>query len=248
TLIAHGFLPTSFGRRPDGSHVVEIDGKLQDSLRGAPGNFLPIADVAVTSVNLEEARDFERVREFHVSHWSQMDPLMAGIYRFKLDDKGTERLTIDARMTPFVEEKYGMLTERLGPPIKRQIVPAPGDVAMMQVVLKGDFDNQLYHYAVGLQDVPFPIDSYASGGLFNTLRMMQSTPGYLTAWPKPGLIDRIPVLGRLATPDQYGYSQFPFGLWRREYNGFSSLSFHREILQYVTPQLALGEDEHPAQA
>ncbi|MCC9607855.1 hypothetical protein LOC68_03000 [Blastopirellula sp. JC732] len=247
-LIANGYLPTSFGRRPDGSHVVEFDGQLRDSLRGAPGNFLPIADVPVTSVNLEEARDFERVREFHVSHWSQMDPLMAGIYRFKLDDKGTERLTIDARMTPFVQEKYGMLTERLGPPIKRQIAPAPGDVAMIQFVLKGDFDNQLYHYGVGLQDVPFPIDSYANGGLLNTLRMMQSTPGYLTAWPKPGLIDRIPVIGQMAAPDQYGYSQFPLGLWRREYNGFSTLSFHREILQYVTPQLSLAEDDYPAQA
>ncbi|PQO44315.1 hypothetical protein [Blastopirellula marina] len=247
-LIGKGFLPTSFGHRPDGSHVVEVDGVLRDSLRGAPGNFLPIADVDVTSVNLAEARDYERVREFHVSHWSQMDPFMAGIYRFKLDDKGTERLTIDARMTPFVEQKYGMLTERLGPPINRQIAPTARDVAMVQFVLRGEYDNQLYHYAVGLQDVPFPIESYASGGILNTLRMMQATPGYLTAWPKPGLIDRIPVIGAMAAPDQYGYSKLPLGLWRREYNGFSTLSFHSDILQHVTPQLALSEDEHPAQA
>ncbi|EAQ79107.1 hypothetical protein [Blastopirellula marina] len=247
-LIERGFLPTSFGRRSDGSRVVEVDGALQDSLRGAPGNFLPIADVQVTKVNVAEARDFERVREFHVSHWSQMDPLMAGIYRFKLDDKGTERLTIDARMTPFVEEKYGMLTDRLGPPLTRQIAPAARDVAMLQFVLKGDSDNQLYHYALGLQDVPFPIDNYANGGLLNTLRMMQATPGYLTAWPKPGLLDKIPVIGAFAAPDQYGYSKFPLGLWRREYNGFSTLSFHFDILRNVTPQLALTEDEHPAQA
>ncbi|MFI4877027.1 MAG: hypothetical protein ACIALR_16865 [Blastopirellula sp. JB062] len=246
-LIAAGFLPTAFGRRADGSHIVEVDGVLRDSLRGAPGAFLPIADVPVTQVNAAEARDFERVREYHVTHWSQMDPLMAGIYRFKLDDQGTERLTIDARMSPFVEAKYGMLTDRLGPPIKRQIAPAARDVAMLQMVLRGEFDNQLYHYALGLQDVPFPIDNYTSGGILNTLRMMQSTPGYLTAWPKPGLLDRIPVIGALATPDQYGYTQFPLGLWRREFNGFSTLSFHFDILRNVTPQLALAEDEHPAQ-
>ncbi|MCA9206000.1 MAG: hypothetical protein KDA59_23265, partial [Planctomycetales bacterium] len=44
-LVAGGFLPREFGRRPDGSGPIEAGDTILDSRRGARGSFLPIPDV-----------------------------------------------------------------------------------------------------------------------------------------------------------------------------------------------------------
>ncbi|MEX0791765.1 MAG: hypothetical protein WD045_01415 [Pirellulaceae bacterium] len=242
-----GFLPMQFGDRADGSEIFERDGKMHDSLRGGRGNFLPIADVPIETISPLEARSFEGLRRFHLEQWRQMDPIMVGIHRFKLNDEGLERLAIDARMSPFQRENYQQFISRLGPPLHNHIAPTSRDMATFQAVLRGDAPGAVHHYAVGVQDLAFPIQDFSQGGLLNTLRMIQATPGYLTAWPKPGIIDRIPLIGAAAAPDPFGYSQLPFGLWRREWNDFSTMSFHFDILREVTEQLHLVEDEHPAQ-
>lgn len=245
-LIAHGFLPRNFGHRGDQSVIRSDENGYVDSVRGKLGNFMPIPDVPVDSVTASEAREFEALQFYHVTQWQQMDPVMVGINRFKLNDEGLERVAIDLRMAPFGKNKYGSFTKYLGPPLKTRVAPMATDMANLNLVIQGEH-NLVHQYAVGIQDLPFPVSDLKQGGLLDTLRMLQATPGYLTAWPKPGIIDKLPIIGNLAQADINGYSKLLFGLWRREFNGFSTLSFQYDILANITPQLHLVEEEEPAQ-
>ncbi|WP_147274155.1 hypothetical protein [Bremerella cremea] len=246
-LMAAGFLPANFGARADGSQTVIVGDSLGDSLRGRRGNFVPIPDIDIRGMSPEETADFNRLRQFHMTEWRQMNPIMVGINRFKLNDEGLERLTIDARVSPFERSNFGQVLSFLGPPLPAHIATGPQDVVAFQAVLNGQYSGGLTHYAVAVQDLPFPLTEFTNKGFMNTLRLIKATPGYLTAWPKPGLIDRMPIIGPTSAPDINGYNQLPFGLWRREWNGFSTLSFYPEILADVTPNLAIVEDTHPAQ-
>lgn len=245
-LIAAGFLPTNFGRRADGSHTIITNDTLGDSIRGGRGHFTPIPDMDIVGMTPQEVADFNRLRQFHMTQWRQMNPILVGVNRFKLNDEGLERLTIDARVSPFKRSNYSQFLSFLGPPLPNHIATNPDDVVAFQAVLDGQISGGVTHYAVAVQDLPFPLENFANQGFFNTLRMLKATPGYLTAWPKPGLLDSIPLIGPIPA-DAYGYSKFPFGLWRRELNGFSTLSFHPQILQEVTPNLRIVEDTQPAQ-
>jgi len=246
-LIRAGFLPKNFGQRADGSHTIISNDTLGDSLRGGRGHFVPIPDMDIVGMTPQETADFNRLRQFHMTQWRQMNPILAGIHRFKLNDEGLERIAIDARVSPFQRSNYGQFLSFLGPPLTTHVATTPQDVVAFQAVLDGRYSGGATHYAVAVQDLPFPLEQFTNQGFFNTLRMIQATPGYLTAFPKPGLLDQIPFIGPSLTPDIYGYSQLPFGLLRREYNGFSTLSFHPDILADVTPNLAIVEDEQPAQ-
>lgn len=247
-LMAAGFLPANFGTRADGSETIITGETLGDSLRGRRGHFVPIPDMDIRGMTPQETADFNRLRQFHMTEWRQMNPILVGINRFKLNDEGMERLTIDARVSPFERSNFSQFLSFLGPPIPAHIATSPEDVVAFQAVLSGQYSGGITHYAVAVQDLPFPLNEFTNKGLLSTLRMIQSTPGYLTAWPKPGLIDRLPIIGPASTPDINGYNELPFGLWRREWNGFSTLSFYPEILAGVTPNLAIVEDKYPAQA
>lgn len=247
-LMAAGFLPANFGARADGSETIITGDSLGDSLRGSRGHFVPIPDMDIRGMSPQETADFNRLRQFHMTEWRQMNPILLGMNRFKLNDEGLERLAIDARVSPFERSNFSQFLSVLGPPIPTHIATSPQDVVAFQAVLNGQFSGGLTHYAVAVQDLPFPLNEFTNKGLLSTLRMIQSTPGYLTAWPKPGLIDNLPIIGPAARPDINGYNELPFGLWRREWNGFSTLSFYPEILSNVTPNLAIVEDKYPAQA
>lgn len=247
-LVAAGFLPRGFGRRPDGSGPILETNRVIDSRRGARGTFTPVPDVELTAVTAREAAEFAEVAQFHSNSWNQMDPLMVGLRRYKLNDQGLERLVIDAHVTPFDAQKYGSFLSKIGPPTRDRLAPIEGDEIFVQAVLANLPGNAgaLNHVFLGVQDAA-PLLDLKSGGLLNTLRVVKSTPGYLGAWPKPGLLDMLP-LGLAPQPDQFGYSQIPLlGLWRRELNGYSVLSFDRPTLDYVVPRLQFDEAAEPAQ-
>ncbi len=70
--------------------------------------------------------------------------------------------------------------------------------------------------------------------------------GYLGAWPQPGLLAMVPN-GPNSPPDAAGYSRSIAGLWKRTFAGFTVMSFHREVLEQVTPQLRFEPSPNPAQ-
>ncbi len=63
-----------------------------------------------------------------------------------------------------------------------------------------------YHLFAGIKDMvpPAPEDTK---GLINALRALQAVPGYIGAWPMPGLLDQLPLGLGGGPPDIAGYSK-----------------------------------------
>jgi hypothetical protein len=248
-LVRRGLLPRGFGQRPDGSRLV-VDGEnLSDSLRGQRGSFLPIPDVPIHAVTRAEADRIADLAAFQQqAQWRHMDPLMVAIKRYALDEPDLERVTIDAWMLPFNAKQYGVVTSVIGPPTNASLSPVTGDVVSVQAVLSGGMLNPsvaVHHMFVGLQDMT-PRPAGSGGKFLQTLRLAMTAPGYLGAWPNPGLLDLLP-LGLSTEPDAFGFSRYPLGLWRRQFEGYSVVSFSRPVLDRVTPELNLEETDNYAQ-
>ena len=245
-LIGGNFLPAGFGRQPDGSGPIVETSRTLDSLRGARGVFLPIADVDVQAATLAEVTQYRTLAQEYFNSWRQLDPLMVAIQREVLEGK-RERLTIDANISPLAEEKYGKFLSVLGPPVTQRVVPRAGDVISIQAhVTGGKFSGVIPPHLlfVGIQDLPTS-GEFNRQGLLQLFRILQTTPGYLGAWPKPGFLDWLPLRRDAVPPD--GLTRLPFDLWRWQSDGFSVLSFQRDVIDSVVPQLLIAETDDPAQ-
>jgi hypothetical protein len=249
TLVAAGLLPARYGRRPDGSQWQVTPTGMVDSLRGSRGTFLPVPDVVLRGVTRGEAAACERRAQYFERQLRQPDPIVVALRRDVLE-RGRERLTLDARITPLDESKYGKIFSVLGPPSREFVPPLADSAVTIQAQLKGGmFDPTVpaHHLYLALADAA-PLSDLSSSGLFKMLRMVQSTPGFLGAWPKPGFLDQLPFGLGGGRPDAQGYSQLPLGLWRRQTPaGHSVLAFDRELLGAVTPRLEIGQADEDAQ-
>jgi len=248
-LVRGYLLPDGFGRRADGSALIVSDDRVTDSVRGARGSFTPIPDVPLRFVTRSEAARLAEQATYYGGQWRQMDPLMAGIKRYALEGERMERIVIDAHVSPFGQEKYGWIMSLLGPPTPVHINPAPGDIITVQAAVKGGLlSPQIppHHLFLGVQD-NVPLTDLQPTGFLKTLMMLRTTPGYLGAWPKPGFLDLLPFRLGGGPPDAFGYSRLPLGVWRRQWDVFSALSFDPELLAHVTPHLVPEEAENDAQ-
>ena len=248
-LVAGGFLPRGFGRRPDGSGPVATQKSIVDSRRGARGSFLPIPDVKIEGITRGEAQRLQTLNSQLAQQWKRMDPLMVGVQRTSLDDKGRERIVIDANISPLDESKYGWVLSMLGPPTKQMITPAQGDVVSLQAMVRGGLISQSippHHLFLGIQDIP-PLAAIPPTGLLQTFNFLRSTPGYIGSWPRAGFLDLLPFNLGGSVPDANGFSKLLFGIWRRQGAGFSVLSFDPQLLANVTPQLRVVDSETEGQ-
>jgi hypothetical protein len=245
-LIAGGFLPTGFGRQADGSGPIVEASRAIDSLRGARGTFLPIPDVELRFATATEVAQYQSLAQEYFEKWQQLDPLVAAIRRESLPDK-RERLIIDANISPIAEEKYGKWLSMLGPPVTQRVVPRAGDVISAQAfVTGGQFSNLVPPHLlfVGVQDVPVEAPT-GKPGLLQWLKIIRATPGYIGAWPKPGYLDWLLFRRDEIPPD--GLMKLPFDAWRWQGDGFAVVSFQREVIDTVVPQLLIAEADDPAQ-
>lgn len=237
--IASGLLPADFGKRPDGSRMIWTDRGPIDSSRGARGTFVPIPDMQIESVTRLESSLCLSRDQFYSDEWKQMDPIMAAIKRYAADGERREQIVIDAHVSPLDEGKYGKFLSVLGPASAERIRSAPGDIVSIQANVKGGLfraEVPPHYLFLGVQDNS-PISYLKPNGLFKTLRILQTTPGYLGAWPKPGFLDMLPLGLGGGRPDPAGFSPLLLGLWRRQVADLSLLSFDRPLLEYVTPYL-----------
>lgn len=248
-LVAGDFLPAGFGRREDGSGPVVAGSQVVDSLRGPRGSFIPIPDLELTSITADEQAALQRQAAYYEQQWRQLDPLMVGVKRYALNREGLERIAIDARISPFHEDKYQFLTGMLGPPITSRVTMPEGGIATAQMSVRGGllFPQVPPHILfAGVQDT-IPPANLRPQGIFETLRLLQTTPGYLGAWPKPGFLDMLPLGLGGGPPDALGYSKLLLGLWRRQWEDLSVLSFDYRVLSDVTPQLGVEQAESDSQ-
>jgi hypothetical protein len=248
-LVAGGFLPQGFGQRPDGSRLEVADGRMIDSLRGGRGTFLPVPDVNVETVTPAEAERHRRFATYYAAQWGRMDPLVAGIRREALPD-GLERVTFDIEAAPLSARHAQTLSQWLGTPTDQRVARLPGDVVSFEAVLRGGsyFANGEHHLFGALRDADpsFALDPRM--GLIP--RMLTSRweglHGYLGAWPNPGFLRMLVGVSNFPANGSV-ISRLLSGLWSRQFNGFTLLSFHPEILDLVSPQLRFEKAPRPAQ-
>jgi hypothetical protein len=249
-LVAARLLPRTFGVRPDGSKVELIDGKIVDSLRGGLGTFLPIPDAPVTKATEYERDAYSRAAKYYAREVRRLDPVMIAAKRMALNDEGLERIVIDASVSPLDENKYRFLLSRLGPPLIEKAVGGEDDIVNVQASVRGGLANpELGNHlmVLGLRDAAPTGRIDFSGGPLKTLATLQNTPGYLSAYPHLGYLQSLSGLGLAGETDAEGYTPLPFQLWRRQWNDFSTASFHKDILEEVTPKLELVDADEPAQ-
>lgn len=250
-LIQEGYLPPWFQRRVDGSETIRFADEWHDSVRGKRGSFLPIADVPLVDCTPEEAAEYRIAAEYYTKEWQQTDPLMVGLRRFEHPTlPKSERIAIEASIAPLGSDKYGWVGLLLAPPVARQIQLPTDDVVSVQLHLRGNDltgDSIPNHFLfAGLKDLELPFPEETKG-LIATLRLLRTLPMYLGAWPKPAVLDRLPLGLGGGPPDVIGYSRALIGLWRWQMGGFSILSFHREILEACASVVRVVEAEDVAQ-
>ncbi len=132
-LVEAGFLPKGFGRRPDGSGAITVGDDVMDTLRGARGTLLPIADVKIDAVTAEEAAWYRQIASQYSLRFPTIDPIMVGVQRQTLEEApGVERITIHAEVAPWGPEKYGKIAQQLGPPTRVAMEFAPDDIVAVQ--------------------------------------------------------------------------------------------------------------------
>ena len=251
-LQAAGLLSTWFDIRPDGARVIRDGEHWVDSARGNRGSFLPIADVEVQSVTRREAEEYAQLAAFYQQQWRQMDPMLVGLRRFRAEEGDGEQIAVEAYVAPFEAEKYGWIARQLAEPSPLEIRLPADDAASLQLRMRGNSGLLMsastdYHLFVGVKDM-LPPAIGETPGLFKTLSYLRAAPAYMGAWPKPGLIEQLPLgLGRVPV-DQAGYSRMIGGLWRWQDQQFSLLSFDRSMIERTIPQLASQNATDPAQA
>lgn len=231
-LMAAKILPADFMQRSDGAMVVLADGQWRDSLRGFRGSFLPIADIELAKISRSEKQQYEKTLDYFQTNWQQLDPIIFGLQRFaRKDIPNREQLILEAYIAPFQSDKYGWLTEVLGPPSPDSIVLPPDDIANIQLFLRGvpGSGTPNHQFFIGIKDM-MPPDPSETKGLLRSFLALQSMPAYVGAWPAPGLLDILFPQARNAR-DAAGLSRMFLGVWRWEGDGFSLLSFDRSIIE-----------------
>lgn len=249
-LVAGGFLPAGFGKRPDGSRVVLEIGSATDSLRGARRSFLPVADVVIEKVTATEHNSYADFVRRYLNLWQRVDPVIVGLRREEttIGNERRELLKLDVHITPYAREHYALLAAFLGPPTNEQLAPIAGNALQLELQLR-PFGNrrEVSHFRAfaGLQDF---VPSFA----VHEGKVIWSSPGdgippvYLGATPLA--IDSF-LFGK---PDELpeGYSEQGDRMmfrWARRFGDFAVISNDRRLLESATSQVKLQRAERPAQ-
>ena len=246
-LIDLGFLPSRFSARADGSGVITVGTDAVDTLRGARGTFLPIADASIDAVTSEEAEWYNRIADQYTTRFPTIDPIMVGVQREMVSDSPSlERVTVHAEVAPWDPGKYGMLAKQLGPPTRVGMQFAPDDIVAVQAHVAAAQLGPPTHLFAAIKDntPPAPEDFK---GILNLYQSLRSVPGYLGAWPQPGALDRLPLglgVGQSVGP---GMSRLLGGVYRYTDGQYSVLSFQPEVLRSTLPLLAAVDADDSAQ-
>jgi hypothetical protein len=240
-------LPAEFGPLPGGSQVVLQGSEVHDSLRGRRGAFLPVADTPVENATQAEVSQYRKFVDFYRANWGRMDPIIAGVKRTALAND-REQVVIDVLMSPFAPQHFALLREQLGPADSRQLAPIAGNVAAFEAVMTG---GRIFGALCDRE----PSQNAGATGWFVPAKLRELLVGYVGT---TGALGPLAVLNLGFPPsDAAGYSQSRIGGWRREsadddgkdgaLGRYTVFSFHREVLESVTPQLRLDKAARPAQ-
>jgi hypothetical protein len=246
-LQAADLLPADFAARTDGSALEVQDDGAVDSLRGAPGYFVPVADMAVTDATAEEVAAYRQFIERFQAEVGQMPPIAIGLER-QPHEGGGETMTIEVFAEPLDGVKLDSLRDRLGEPDQNHLRPVEGDVVSCEAVLDmalplGGGERETHHLFGGLRDFRSVL-AVENGVVMPGEGPAEFVRGYIGAWPKPGLLkwftEAEPPAG--SEPEPVGEK-----LWRAQQNEYLLISFKPEVVEEVLPQLHMEPAGRPAQ-
>jgi hypothetical protein len=159
-------------------------------------------------------------------------------------------VTLDVQAAPLSERHVALLSQWLGEPTDQRLAPIAGNAISFEAVMRGGtfFSGGEHHLFGGLRDADPAIVLDPQAGIIARLltSQLEGIQGYLGAWPNPGFLRLIS--GILEVPvDAQGYARLRTGLWRRQFDNFTLLSFHPEILEQASRQLRFEKASRPAQ-
>jgi hypothetical protein len=246
SLVDAELLPPGFGRRADGSKIVESNGELRDSLRGVRGAMLPIADIPVDHMTPTEAARYTEFRRGMESQVGRFAPLSLALKRTPSSENNAwDRITVELRLDRYSQSRLASLARMLGPAAAVRVAPIAGDVASIEVVV--DALGQPVHLFGGLRDFRTPL-VVRQGEVQADARAAEYIRAYVGGFPRPHLLDRF-LGGPTGQFDDQGIARNNrlFDLWLRRADDFFLFSFKRDVLIEVGQQLAMVEAERPAQ-
>jgi hypothetical protein len=245
-LIDAELLPVGFGRRADGSALVESDGVMRDSVRGTRGAMVPVPDMPSGKMTPTEAARYAEFQRGIERYVGRLVPISLALKRETSPDRPEwDRIRADVRIAPYSQTRVASLAKMLGPAATVRVAPIAGDVASIEVIV--DALGQPVHLFGGLRDFRTPL-VVRQGEVQADAPTSQFIRAYVGGFPRPHLLDRF--LGAPTGPfDDQGIARNNrlFDLWLRRADDFFLFSFKRDVLLEVGPQLAMAEAERPAQ-
>ena len=253
TLVAGGYLPAGFGKRPDGSCTLLSGGEAIDSVRGHRGRFLPVPDVPLTAVSPSEQAGYARFAEIYQSHWGRLDPVLVGLRRHS-EALGLERIEVDARMTPVDKRNFDTLKRYAGPADQKRMALVPGNAISGELILPTQrLFGGVQGIGPGLPASPSDTFSFSAPSLpsfsfpSSSMSILGLMPlGYAGSIGNPFLL-ALSGNGGPAANEVQGFSSGPLGLTSYHNGLVTAYSFQQNLLQQVAPQLQLVDAQRPAQ-
>lgn len=261
-LIAGGFLPQDFGKRPDSSHPVLLpDGHVRDSLRGARRSFLPIPDIAISRVTPTEQKGYQEFARLYQGIWQRMDPVALAV-RWENDSQQPERehVVFDLHVSPLAREPYGSLARFLGKPDRKKLSSIPGDLIHAEALTA--FVNRwtipIFRNFIGARDTTLPFSISRGNVGFPFLggkpdRWLENLPIYLAGQrialrgKQPGQQDNFPTPDHPQDTTVQTTSPFFGSFWHRWNKDFELISPDEKLPATVLPLLKLEKGARPAQ-
>lgn len=238
--LPNGILPEHFATRSDGSQLDVQAESVVDSVRGAPGFFRPVPDVAVTHASPAEVAAYRDFLTRFQREVGQMPPIAVGVQR--QPHEGSETLAIDVVAQPITGLKIETLAKYLGSPSADHLQPITGDVVSLEVVLN-QLASEPTHVFGALRDFRSPL-TIQNGAVEMEGKPAEFVRGYIGAWPKEGLLGFFGV-----TKPPTGNEPEPIAedLWQAQREEFLLITFKPDVAAEVLPQLAMGPAARPAQ-
>jgi hypothetical protein len=247
-LIEAGLLPRDFGQHIDKSTVTENEAGFLDSLRGAPGYYLPVADVPVESFSPAEVAAYREFIQAFTTEVGQLPPIAVALHRDPTDLDKFRTLTIDFLAAPLGTVKLGTVIDSLGEPVDEQLKPIEGNIGSLEVVLDLPVpliggENQPHMLFAGLRDYRSPL-AVSQGRLVPGAERSELVRGYIGAWPRPGLLKMLQGADGPPGPQPQAIGET---MWQAQSDNFLLISFKPDVIQQVQPQLSFEPAERPAQ-
>ena len=246
-LIDADILPASFAARPDGSTLQESEVGLLDSMRGAPGFSLPIADMIVDGATSEELANYRQFVQKFQREVGQLPPITIAVRRDTHPD-GDETMRVDLLATPLAGLNLGSAADMLGQPAVDELRAVEGDIVSVEAVLDLPIpltgsESEPHHLFGALRDFRSPL-VVRQGRVAPNADPTELIRGYVGAWPRPGLLEL--VLGSIR-PDGNEPEPVDDRLWNAQQDDFLVISFKPAVIDQVVPQLAWEPAERAAQ-